>query len=155
MGFRIGLLGCAAALVGGCVASPPAPAPAVPATDGEGLVVTLAWGAAADLDLYVTLPGGESLYYANPGQAFVGDARCDTAAAPRTETARWRNPAPGRYRIGVDFPETCDGARIADVPYRIVVDLRGRRIEHAGTARLLVRDPAAFEVEVPAGPEAP
>lgn len=132
----------------GCAVRRPAPPPAVPATAESGLVVTLAWSAPVDLDLYVTLPSGETIYYANPRQAFVRDARCaDGATGPRSEEVRWRTPAPGRYRLGVDFPEACvDGVR--EARYRLAVDLDGTRTEHDGTARLLVRAPWVAEVDV-------
>jgi hypothetical protein len=132
-----------------CASRRPAPPPVVPATAEHGLVVTLAWSAPVDLDLYVTMPGGETIYYANPRRAFVRDARCaDGAGASRSEEVRWRTPASGRYRLGVDFPEACvDGVR--EAPYRLVVDLDGTRTEHPGTARLLVRQPWVAEVDVP------
>lgn len=132
--------------VAGCAARRVAP-PAVPATAARGLVVTLAWSAPVDLDLYVTTPAGETIYYANPRDAFVRDARC-ADAGPRSEVVRWRTPAPGRYRLGVDFPEACTGD-LREAPYRLVVDLDGGRTEHEGTARLLVREPWVAEVDVP------
>ena len=125
-----------------------APLPDVPPSSGEALRVTLAWDAPVDLDLYVTTPRGETVYYANPGDAFVRDARCDTLDAGRLEQARWRAPAPGRYRVGVDFPEACtEGVDAA--AYRIVVDVGARREERAGTAQRGRRDPQVFEVTVP------
>ena len=125
------------------------PAPASPgAATTEGLSVRLTWSAAVDLDLYVTTPRGETIYYANPGPAFVVDARCDAAPSGRLEEVRWRNPAPGRYRVGVDFPEACAGD-VREAAYRVVVDLDGRREEYIGTARHVVRDAAVLEVVVP------
>jgi hypothetical protein len=141
----IAVVACAIA----CAPRRPAPPPAVAATAEPGLVVTLAWSTPVDLDLYVTTPAGETIYYANPRQAFVRDARCeDGARGPRSEVVRWRTPAPGRYRLGVDFPEACvDGVR--ETAYRLVVDLAGTRTERGGTARLLVREPWVAEVDVP------
>ena len=126
-----------------------APPPHAATYEGEGLRVSLLWDAPVDLDLYVTTPTGETIYYANRGDAFVRDARCaDARGATLLEEARWRSPAPGRYRVGVDFPEAC-GDRVTEAPYRIVVDAGGRRDDHTGTAHLLVRQPVAFEVVVP------
>ena len=125
------------------------PAPASPgAATVEGLSVRLTWDEPVDLDLYVTTPRGETIYYANPGVAFVSDARCDGAPSERLEQVHWRNPAPGRYRVGVDFPEVCTGD-VRAAAYRMVVDVDGRREERAGTARRLVRDAAVLEVLVP------
>jgi hypothetical protein len=138
-----------ASLAAACAPPRSAPLPVVPPSTERGLVVTLAWNAPVDLDLYVTMPSGETIYYANPREAFVRDARCaDDTRGPRSEEVRWRSPAPGRYRLGVDFPEACaDGVNVA--AYRLVVDLDGARVEHGGTARLLVRDPWVTEIEVP------
>jgi hypothetical protein len=61
----------AAGLVAGCAAGRPLPPPSVPPARGDALRVTLAWDAPVDLDLYVTTPRGETVYYANPGDAFV------------------------------------------------------------------------------------
>ena len=126
----------------------PPPSASVTPHEGEGLRVALLWDAPADLDLYVTTPLGETVYYANPHDAFVRDARCADRAAEHVEEARWRSPAPGRYRIGVDFPEAC-ADRIEEAAYRVVVDANGRREDRTGTARLMVRNPAVFEVVVP------
>ena len=135
--------------IAGCAPTPRAAAPvAVEPSDGEGLRIALVWAAPVDLDLYVTMPDGETIYYANPRQAFVGDARCEARTPGGREEARWRKPATGRYRIGVDFPEACGGFTDA-APYRILIDLDGRRQEHSGTARLLVREPAVLEAVVP------
>jgi hypothetical protein len=138
-----------AAFAVACAPRRPAPLPVVPPSTERGLVVTLAWSAPVDLDLYVTMPGGETIYYANPREAFTRDSRCaDGTRGPRSEEVRWRCPAPGRYRLGVDFPEACaDGVDVA--AYRLVVELDGARVEHGGTARLLVRDPWVTEIEVP------
>ena len=146
--MRIGALAVAGAAAGCATARPLAPPPA-PAPGGEPLRVTLTWDAPVDLDLYVTTPGGETLYYANPRDVFVRDARCDAGpAAVRVEEARWRAPVPGRYRVGVDFPEACtDGVDVA--PYRIVIDAGTRHEEHTGMARRLVREPRVVEVAIP------
>ena len=132
-----------------CAPRHPLLPPVVPPSTERGLVVTLAWSAPVDLDLYVTMPSGETIYYANPREAFVRDARCaDGAGGSRMEQVRWRSPAPGRYRLGVDFPEACaEGVDVA--AYRLVVDLDGARVDHGGTARLLVRDPWVTEIDVP------
>ena len=77
------------------------------------LRVELVFGQGADLDLYLTDPSQETVYYANtPSQVNGGrleaDLRCD-AAAPRVETIVFASAPPGRYRVGVDRAETCAG----------------------------------------------
>ncbi len=136
-----------AAVASGCarVRTPPPP---VPPSEESGLHVVLTWDAPADLDLYVTDPRGETFYYAKPGGIFVRDAGCGDGAGPRVEEVRWPKPEPGRYRIGVDFPEAC-AAGVDTVAYRVVVDLGSGRHEQLGVAKLLVRNPVAVEVEIP------
>jgi uncharacterized protein YfaP (DUF2135 family) len=112
--------------------------------------VTLTWDAPADLDLYVTEPALETVYFANRktrhGGVLARDARCaDVASGPRVEQAAWRTPPPGGYRVGVDFLEPCGGAGVVDVAYRLTVDHDGRRVEeHVGHAHVAERDSAAL-----------
>ena len=145
LGFLLGLL-----LVGCAAARRPVPAP--PPSDSR-LTVTLGWTDPVDLDLYVTEPSLETAYYANArtrsGGAFERDARCaDRADGVRYEQARWTSPPAGRYRVGVDFPETC-GGRQHEVGYAIFVDLDGRREQITGRVRLVERQPQLLEFVVP------
>lgn len=124
---------------------------------GSGVTVTLRWTAPVDLDLYVTDPVLETLYFANPRTASGGvlerDARCaDRQPAERVERARWTRPPPGRYRVGVDFLETCSG-RAAEVTYSLRVEIEGRREEIVGHARRAERDPRVLEFTVAAPAE--
>jgi uncharacterized protein YfaP (DUF2135 family) len=101
--------------------------------------VQLLFGAEADLDLYVTDPALETIYFANTpaklGGTLEADLRCD-AAPPRIETVLLPAAPPGRYRVGVDFPERCD--RSVDRVHFVV------RVEGAGLR-------FAEESEVPFG----
>ena len=92
----------------------------------------LAFGAAADLDLYVTDPFSESLYFANTpirsGGELDADQTCDDPA-PRVETALLSPASPGRYRVGVDFMTRCQRGA-ARVPFAVEVLADGlRRLE--------------------------
>lgn len=77
----------------------------------SGLLVRLAFGDAADLDLFVTDPAQESVYFANSptrsGGRLIDDRRCDDAA-PRVEAVHFPEPLAGRYRVGVDFHRRCE-----------------------------------------------
>ena len=70
----------------------------------------LAFGADADLDLYVTDPLLETVYFANQssrsGGQFLEDVRCDEEQI-KVEEIRFDAPMPGRYRIGIDYPNAC------------------------------------------------
>jgi hypothetical protein len=126
---------------------PPPPGPPEPGS--PGVTVTLRWNAAVDLDLYVTDPVLETVYFANPRSASGGvleqDARCaDRSAGVQTERVRWTAPVPGRYRIGVDFLEAC-GARLDEVAWSLSIDVDGTRKETTGRARRAERQPAVTE----------
>ncbi len=116
------------------------------------LVVRLAFGAGADLDLFVSDPRSETVYFANrharSGGRLAADLRCD-APAPRIETVRFEHPLPGRYRIGVDYPAACGPN---EAPAVFVVEWRtGDRGQRArGRALPLAFDTIAMEFELPA-----
>jgi len=102
---------------------------ALPRSDPGEIAVRLAFPAAADLDLYVSDPLDETVYYANTpvrsGGKLDADRRCEHAA-PRVETIRFAAPLPGRYRVGVDFQHACDeGAEV--VPWAISIEAHGER----------------------------
>ena len=77
--------------------------------DESVLLVQLAFGAEADLDLYVTDPLLETVYFANheskSGGKISDDVRCDKQAFRieeiRIEDVWFDAPMPGRYRIGI------------------------------------------------------
>lgn len=125
-------------------------------TEPDHLHVRLAFGAEVDLDLYVTDPSEETVYYANTpsrtGGALLEDQRC-AHPTPRIETIRFPAPlAPGRYRIGVDYPRACDEER-APAPFAVAVDGPEGRTLHRGLARHQVFEPIALEVVIAADGE--
>ena len=157
MGRSILLLACALALA--CASPGPSPealaaeqtalaqvlaAPPERAAPGA-LVVRLAFGADADLDLYVTDAGHETVYFGNSpsttGGELLADVRCE-APAPRVETIVFEHRRRGSVRVGVDAPEGCRES-VRAVPF--VVELRAgeQRIERRGIAL-----PGRFEVIV-------
>ena len=134
-----------------CARRAPVPSPPSTARAGE-LVVILVWTAPVDLDLYVTDPGLETVYYANPqsrsGGVLERDARCaDGTEGTREERIRWTAPPAGRYRVGVDYPEACAHAG-RTVDYRLVVEANGRREETTLVVRRAARDPRVLELTV-------
>lgn len=117
----------------------------------SGLLVRLAFDDVADLDLFVTDPLQESVYFANSptrsGGRLVEDRRCNDPS-PRVETVHFPAPIAGRYRVGVDFhgrcPETSvSGAGKREGLYAIRVEEGGRILERSG---LLM--PGRFELIV-------
>lgn len=87
----------------------------------------LAFGADADLDLFVTGPLHESVYFANTPSAIGGVLEADLlcgATVPRIESISYPNSPPGRYRVGIDFPKRCDKGDDA-VPFAVTVQRAG------------------------------
>jgi hypothetical protein len=149
------LTGTALLLLGsaGC-SDAPAPLPPPTAMRNHPLAahdvrVRLEFGAGADLDLFVTDPMHEEVYFANSpsrlGGVFDADRRCDDPA-PRIETVRF-SPAPaGRYRVSVDFPIRCQPG-IEAVPYRVVVEANGEERPVEGTAHFGSLEHTVIEFE--------
>jgi uncharacterized protein YfaP (DUF2135 family) len=126
-------------------------AEAAPADLSGGLLVRLAFDDVADLDLFVTDPLQESVYFANSptrsGGRLVEDRRCNDAS-PRIETVHFPKPIAGRYRVGVDFPVRCEetsatGDAKKEGLYVVRVEEGGRVLERRG-----MLTPGLFEVIV-------
>jgi len=129
--FRVFLLLLSGSCVGGCVDSESERAASREAAyigsedlqgylrdeavgSADALVFRLAFDTTVDLDLYVTDPLLETVYFANhqtqSGGRIVADVRCSSAGdSVRIEEIRFEDPYPGRYRVGVDFPRHCGG----------------------------------------------
>ena len=124
-----------------------------PASDANALVIRLAFDGRADLDLYVSDPLQETVYYANTparsGGRLLGDRHCKEEADSgiRIEEIVFDDPPAGSYRVGVDYPHRCGpGARIA--AFAITIDAGGRRRELLGLAEPVVFTPIVAEIEV-------
>lgn len=131
---------------------------ALPRAEDGSVQVRLAFGPGVDLDLYVSDPLQETVYYANTpsesGGHLDGDRRCEPAAkdGPRVETIVFPAAPSGRYRVGVDYARRCDPD--ADVvPFAVSVEAGGQRSAHRGLAEPFVRQPKVteFTASGPAG----
>jgi len=115
----------------------------------EDLTVYLAFGATVDLDLYVTGPMQETVYYANTpsriGGELLEDRRCEHSG-PRIESVRFPRVS-GRYRVGVDYPHAC-GDTQAPVPFVLRVETPGHRRSIRGLAVHQVFEPRVLEFEL-------
>jgi hypothetical protein len=91
-----------------------------------------------DLDLFITDPFDEATYYGNSptshGSRLVKDSICGSPDEHAIEVIEFPEPAAGRYRIGLDFPESCD-EEVKEVPYLIVVNQNGIQRSIRGTIR--------------------
>jgi uncharacterized protein YfaP (DUF2135 family) len=129
--------------------------PAISAPDSPGLHVLLAWDAPVDLDLYVTDPSWETVYFGNTpsraGGRLENDVRCDTLneVGQQAEWVRFPEPKDGPYRVGVDFIDAC-ASDVEAVPFRVVVALDGERRERTGTVRLERFQPTFLQFEIEA-----
>jgi hypothetical protein len=132
---------------------PIAPAPVLPDLDPTGpgeLRVRLAFGTAADLDLYVTDPLQEAVYFGNNpslggGQLDV-DRRCEHPA-PRVESIVFARPQPGRYRVSIDYARACSEPA-TPVAYRVRVEAPGVDREHRGEIKPGFRELISLEFEL-------
>jgi len=142
----------------GCTSRPLAPAPALAQVPSlppfSGLRVALLWAAPVDLDLYLTDPTWETVYFANNpsrnGAQLFRDTRCRDVTADGSalvELAGMTAPLPGRYRVGVDFIDACNAAH-DPVSFRIVVDHENQRREVTGTIQLEEFQPIVVEFEL-------
>jgi hypothetical protein len=147
---------CALGLAAGCAAGPaPLRAPKRAAVAPGELRVELVFGAGSDLDLYVTDPMQETVYYANtPSRGSAGrleaDLRCDAVATPRVETIVFESAPAGRYRVGVDRARTCDAGSSAAEPFLVAVEFAGERREVRGEILGGRFEPSVLEIDVPA-----
>lgn len=99
------------------------------------LVIRLAFPATADMDLFVTDPSQETVYFANnPGKTggqLEADQRCGSAP-PRIERFVISQPVSGVWRVGVDFPERCDESK-DPVSYVVHVESDSGRLSRRKT----------------------
>jgi hypothetical protein len=122
------------------------------APEDPALRVLLAFGRGADLDLYVTDPLHETVYFANSPSAAGGrleeDLHCGSEPpGDRIEEVRFARPPPGRYRVGVDSPKSCGRARPAAFALAVV---HGEKLTlHTGALQMLEFRLAALDFEVP------
>lgn len=124
--------------------------------DPEGLRVRLLFGADADLDLYVTGPQLETVYFANTptriGGSLERDVLCDEAAESRVESVTFPTAPSGRYRVGVDFPERCSRV-VGTAPYTVIVEGDGLRREETGEIAFGTFEPVVLEFDYVSNPE--
>ena len=151
---RHGLVVLAIVTLSACTARTALAPPPMPAVDpGDGLIVTLTWAAPVDLDLYVTDPTWETVYFGNnpnrAGGRLERDERCRNQedTAPRVEVVRLPRPAVGPYRVGVDFIDACDSG-IAQASFRVAVAIRGDQRERIATATMNVFAPIVLELGI-------
>jgi hypothetical protein len=87
--------------------------------------ISLSWNGDADLDLHVTDPAGETIYYFHPtsasGAGLNRDRQCGGDLATTEVVSYSSNQAPGgKYLISVHHFRSC--GQPADVPWKITVD---------------------------------
>ncbi len=175
LAVRLGAALVAGALLGGCGDGPPAgpplpPAPAwtpersaaaealatrllaLPEASPGEIRVHLAFGPEVDLDVYVTGPLEETVYYANTpsgiGGELLEDRRCAHEGV-RIETVRFPLHS-GPYRVGVDYPLAC-GEVEKPAPFALLVDTPGGRDGLRGLAVHQVFEPVVLEFDLEPG----
>ena len=136
----------------------PPPPPALPPAaeaPAPAVRVRLVWSAPVDLDLYVTDPSQETVYFANPHAQSGGKLRHDVACGgvaghegPWVEDVSWYRAPRGRYRVGVDFIQSCSSG-LEKASFRVVAEVSGKRLEKTGTVLRERFEPIVLEFEAP------
>lgn len=115
----------------------------------EGIRVRLAFDGAVDLDLYVTDPQMETVYFANheskSGGAITDDQRCGGEGI-RVEEVFFAVPTKGRYRVGVDYPEHCAGLE-SPAAHSVHVSFGGQDLAFEGAVDLQKFDVIVLEFD--------
>lgn len=90
-------------------------------TEGDKLLVTIQWNSRVDLDLFLTGPAGETIYFGNrkarAGYMMREESDCKTISSsskPYHETALIPAARVGRYRVSVDYILSC-GSNLTEV----------------------------------------
>lgn len=111
----------------------------IPTTEGEPVLgtgdvqITLRWDSPVDLDLHVTDPAGEEVWYLSPASASGGqldvDANGTCSNDPPVENIFWpTGGAPGGdYEVSVVYYGSCDST--GAVNYEVVVLVDGRVVD--------------------------
>ncbi|MFP6837197.1 MAG: hypothetical protein VB948_13960 [Pseudomonadales bacterium] len=123
--------------------------------EGPDLIVRLAFGEEADLDLYVTDPLLDTVYFARhesrTGGRISADVRCDSSGS-RIEEVRFDAPWAGRYRVGVDHPKRCDGASPpAPAAYAVTAQVNGKTYTASGSVAVEQFQLVVLEFELQEG----
>ncbi|MEQ9462956.1 MAG: hypothetical protein RJQ10_04815 [Haliea sp.] len=115
----------------------------IPTPGGTGvdssLEISLDWRSnpPVDLDIYVTEPGGETIFFDNEVSAAGGsldwDNQCSNYQDGRTENVSWTSPPIGSYKIEVDCFDACTTSS-ATVPFKINVKAGGSTSSYSGQA---------------------
>ncbi|MCO6417498.1 hypothetical protein JYK14_15205 [Siccirubricoccus sp. KC 17139] len=90
------------------------------------LQIVLAWESRSDVDLHVTCPNGQRLFWgarAVCGGALDVDANAERQMAQPVENAVWANPGSGTYRVEVEN-YAANGTN--NVPFRVTIRQEGR-----------------------------
>lgn len=119
------------------------------ASTRAGLEIALRFDAQADLDLFVTGPDLETVYFGNnpnrAGATLSGDERCGSGE-PRVERVKFATPMPGAYRVGIEYAKSCK-FRSQPANYHIHIRAEGLEIERAGSLSPGRFDSRAIEFE--------
>ncbi|MEH6405371.1 MAG: hypothetical protein V7750_18510 [Sneathiella sp.] len=137
----------------------PAYAGPVLIADGQGkeLTVELSWTLPVDLDLFLTGPAGETVYFANRKArsgvvmgSMMGCQSVEKRSPPYTETVHIPNAEMGIYRISVDYIKDCGSNSLqADFKLRLMDSKTGLQLgQGQSTVKYRLLDTVSWEFEV-------
>lgn len=114
------------------------------------LQITVGWDSGADIDLYVTDPSGETLYYNEEHEKTSGGGQLDQNARgecrreqdhTNVENAYWNTPAPkGKYKVELHYFSPCGDSAETQVVVSVAI---GRKL--IGTYRLELKPEQRME----------
>ncbi|OUR75957.1 hypothetical protein A9Q83_16470 [Alphaproteobacteria bacterium 46_93_T64] len=131
----------------------------VPIENGQGLEMTvqLSWDLPVDLDLFLTDPSGETVYFANRKArsgvrmgAMTGCQAVETLSPPYEETMNIPNAEIGVYRISVDYIKDCGSNNLrADFKLTLLDRKTGMQLgQGQSTVKYRLLDTVSWEFEV-------
>jgi hypothetical protein len=117
----------------------------------DDIRIALWWNNNADIDLHVTDPNGEEIYFGNPTSASGGeldlDARCDSfpeGSGGGPEHVTWGSglAIAGEYTVEVDYWAECFSE--GDTQYSVIIYVGGTKIFETTDAVISPDDETAF-----------
>ncbi|MCW9034092.1 MAG: hypothetical protein OQJ97_07715 [Rhodospirillales bacterium] len=129
----------------------------IEAAKGKDLVIKILWTLPVDLDLFLTDPGGETVYFANRKAKsgitmgkMAGCAEVKMGASPYVETIVIPKAVQGLYRVSVDFIKDC-GSKAVQAGFRVhLLEKGGQKLLGQGESKVKYRllDTVGWEFEI-------
>jgi hypothetical protein len=95
---------------------------------------SLKWESYSDLDLHVTTPSGDKIYFGKKKSPCGGELDVDQNVQPSTkkpiENVVWKVPVDGDYKVQVHLHNDRDGGK--EIPFELEIEEYGEKYIHSG-----------------------